>query len=116
MKPGTAILKSSFIGVFRAFPESRMDIRVVDIVRVFPKTLHEGRERPYGQFPRIDGLGYLANVPHNLSIPDEIVNKLSVGRAECAFDQRTESGFGRRPGLLGAFVARQQRLEICAAE
>jgi len=103
VKPRPAVLKPTFIGVFRTLPESRMDIRVVDIVRVFPKPLHERRQRPYRQFFRIDGLRYLAHIARNLGIANEVVDELGIGRAECALDQRTDRALAGGRAFFGAF-------------
>src|SRR2546426_2551694 len=93
-----------------------MDVRVVDLVEIFPKPLHEWLQRPYGQFFRIDRLRYLPDVARHLSIAKKVVEELRIGRAEYALDQGAESGLCRWPRLLGAFVAGQQRLEIGAVE
>ena len=93
-----------------------MDVRVVDLVEIFPKPLHEWLQRPYGQFFRTNGLRHLADVARHLSIAEQVVEELRIGRAECALDQGTEPRLRRRPRLLGAFVAGQERLEIGAVE
>src|SRR5436189_2704167 len=116
MKTRAARLESTIVGGLGALPQSRMDVRVIDLVEVFPKPLHEWLQRPYGQFFRIDRLRHLPDVARHLSIAEQVVEELRVGRAEYALDQGTEPGLCRRPRFLRAFVAGQERLEIGAVE
>ena len=74
------------------------------------------RQGPYRKPFRIHGLGDLADVPHDLGIALEIVNELRVRRAKQPFARGTEPRFSRRPSLLRAFIAGQQRFKIRAFE
>jgi hypothetical protein len=58
----------------------------------------------------------LAHVTRDLGVAEQIVHELGIGCAKNALHQRAEPSLGGRTGLLGAFVARQQGLEIRAAE
>src|SRR5439155_20612719 len=81
MKTRAARLESTIVGGLGALPQSRMDVRVIDLVEVFPKPLHEWLQRPYGQFFRIDRLRHLPDVARHLSIAEPVVEELRVGRA-----------------------------------
>src|SRR5437867_13125598 len=81
MKTRAARLESTIVGGLGALPQSRMDVRVIDLVEIFPKPLHEWLQRPYGQFFRIDRLRHLPDVARHLSIAQQVVEELRIGRA-----------------------------------
>src|SRR4030095_5695003 len=99
-----------------ALAQCRMVNRVIDLEQVFRKPLMQLRQCPCGVFSRVHGFRHLPDISRDLSVSSQVVDELRIRRAESTLDQRTESGLGRWPRLLDAFVPRQQSLEVRALE
>src|SRR5271166_1886855 len=87
---------------------------VADFVEVLRQSLMQLCQRPCCQAFRIHGLGDLPNIASDLGVPPQIVDELGVGGSEQPLANRPKSCLGWRPGLLHAFIPRQQCFEVRA--
>src|SRR2546425_8077283 len=103
-------------GVARGRTQRRVSERVVQVVGELAETQEKVAQRPHSVVLRVDRLGDLSWVLHELGVSSEVMNEHSVGSAKETLANTTETGLSRRSCFFRAFVTREKRLEVNAFE
>src|SRR5436309_1592239 len=80
----SARLKSHAEGFSGTLTQCGMVDRVIDLEQVIRKPLMQCPKRPCGMLPRVHSFRHLSNIPRDLGIPLQVVDKLRIRCAECA--------------------------------
>src|SRR6266849_2094855 len=94
-------------GLARGRTQRRMSERVVKLIGELAETRVKVAQSPHGAVLRVNRLGNLSCIFHELRVSSEVMNEHRVGGAEEPLTHTAEAGLGRRSCLLRAFVARQ---------
>src|SRR5713226_8096294 len=88
---------------------------VVEFVCPVAQAIVQELQRPHGVFLGINTGGHLAHVLRELGVSRKTVDELGAGSKK-PFAHRSKAWLSGWPSFLGAFVAREQRLEVDAFE
>src|SRR5260370_37322009 len=86
---------------------------LAEFVRPLAQAIVQELECPHGVFLGINTGGHLADVLGDVGVPRETVDELGAGSKE-PFAHGTKAWLSGWPSFLGAFKAREQRLEVDA--
>src|SRR5271157_210437 len=110
--PGHAVGKT----IAGRLAECGMHGRVIQLVGPLAKAFIESAKRPHSMVLGIHRGGDGADFFGDLGVARQVVDQLRVGSAKDALTDRAEASLGGRPGLFGAFIAREQCFEVHALE
>ena len=108
-------LQSEFETIPGRLAKGRVHRGVIEFVGPLAQTMVKRFQSPDGVILRVNAGGHLAHVLGDLRISRQTVDQLRAGSKE-PFTNGSKPWLGRGPGFLGAFIARQQRLEVDAVE
>src|SRR6266542_5799010 len=100
----------------RTPPQRRMLQRVINLVGPLGETLKKSFQRPHRLWFGIDRLRHQARLTRELCIAEKVIKELRGRGPKKPFANRAEPGLRRRPRLLRAFKACQQRFKINTLE
>src|SRR5260370_35243054 len=103
-------------GLARGRAQRRVSERVVQVLGDLAETQEQDAQRPHSVVSRVDRLGDLSGVLHELGVSYEVMNEHRVGGAKETLANTTETGLSWRSCLFRAFVTREKRLEVNAFE
>src|SRR5713226_9749326 len=93
-----------------------MGDRIVNLVGILAETIIKVAERPGCLTLWIYGLGYLADITHDLCVAPQVVDELCIGSPEKPLTNGTESCLSWRPDFLDALITRQQSVKVGGLE